>query len=124
MKPMISTTASIRLGRGILVGGFLALLSLATCTHGAVVDYCEEACDCQGCDDEEHESCEIWTEAALDIASEYDCLEEAEESLDCAVAESRCEMDVYDDFGDCDNEQQDVNDCIERASDSPLINRN
>jgi hypothetical protein len=136
MKAKISTIASISLSTSLwaslwaLVAGF----GLATCTPSVVVDYCEAACDCEGCSDTEHETCEVVVEGTFEISDDYDCLDDAELLYECLVDRGRCENignndELYTDCDitsggadcNCSNQRENLSDCIDRASADDII---
>jgi hypothetical protein len=98
----------------------LGILALATCTSGLAREYCQEACDCEGCSERELESCEIYVDGSLDAAGQYDCDAEADSYLECLNTRSRCQGDLWTDDGDCQREGEDLEDCIDRGSDGLL----
>ena len=57
---------------------------------GAVADFCEEQCACEGCNANQREACELDVQAGLDEAEIYGCGEPADRLLECAVDNSTC----------------------------------
>jgi hypothetical protein len=95
----------------------LALGAFASACGGAAGDYCDEACDCEGCSDREYDECIEDYEYAADLASAYDCDAEFTDLEDCVFDRGRCSNDRWGvDPDDCDGQGRDLGECYDRGS--------
>jgi len=91
---------------------------LASCRDFAE-DRCELLCDCQGCNEEQEERCMVETDAALDVASAYECSDEMDEYLECETEKYRCFEKTYQIGGACGEERGALFGCLDETSKRP-----
>jgi hypothetical protein len=90
----------------------LALAPLATGCGGAAGEYCELACECERCSDNEYDECIIQYEAAQDTADVYGCDVDYENAHICVLENNDCVNDRFVPELKCLDDLGDVNDCI------------
>jgi hypothetical protein len=109
-------------GRAITHCAVLAALSapvLLVGSQGCTLagDYCDVYCECELCNDREADDCDVVVEAAFDLASAYDCADEADLYYECAVKDNNCDNTDFRVDDSCDDERTDYFKCVDDASD-------
>jgi hypothetical protein len=75
-------------------------------------ELCEAICNCENCGDKGHDRCDVSVQSELDIAETYGCLSQAEEYIDCVIAEGKCSNGSFETEAlNCANEIKDLDDC-------------
>lgn len=113
--------AKRKLLRGTMGAGVLLALAASCGPADEIAEYCEEACDCYGCSDDDKDVCIAKYERRLAVAEAYECDEKYLEYLGCVARKSDC--DESDSFSQdctngcpCDRDQEDYDECIDDAS--------
>ena len=99
---------------------FLLISCLFGCNPG-FKEYCEEWADCVDGNDEDQRACVQWNVAEKKTARIYECTEEYLDFQECWKEEASCSGDGDDKYmsaeDDCDNEWEDYQKCLDKASD-------
>lgn len=94
------------LGSAALFGA----LAITGCSpYGAL---CADKMDCEGGNDADVDACVIQSEAAEDVAYNYDCGDDWDEYVACLEDRSRCSNNVFGPGDDCANEFKRANECV------------
>ncbi len=73
---------------------------------------CDAICQCENCGEKGQERCDIGVQSELDVAEVYGCLSQAEEYIDCVIAEGTCSNGKFiAEALNCENEQKNLDDC-------------
>jgi len=73
---------------------------------------CEAICACENCGEKGQERCDIGVQSELDVAEVYGCLTQAEEYIDCVIAEGKCSNDQFvPEALNCADEKKKLDDC-------------
>lgn len=105
-----------RMGALLVLGLSSALLSATGCGSSAT-ELCDTKCDCEGCNSREYDKCIIDTEAAIDVASAYDCSDQYDALEECQLKRSRCDDRTWHLEGDdCSGERKVLSDCKKDGS--------
>ncbi|MEJ7731038.1 MAG: hypothetical protein WKG00_17710 [Polyangiaceae bacterium] len=103
-----------RVARGPLFAASLVAvlaLALAGCGYSAA-DYCQDFCDCNGCNDNELDDCIDNAEDSYDDAVDEGCEDQADEYLSCLGDEAVCRDGNRFDADGCEDEAVDVAKCV------------
>lgn len=95
----------------------LALGALTPACGGPAGDFCDAFCDCEGCSDREYDSCIVNTEAAIDKAYEYECVDEWDDLEACVLDSADCDGDDFQYDVDCLDDIGDASVCVFDRSD-------
>jgi len=76
----------------------------------SVASYCNKVCDCQGCDDQQRESCVENVQLQQGTARDAGCATEWSDLFSCTNAEAECN-DGYLSADGCDAERKALSDC-------------
>lgn len=110
--------------RSIFAGALVLFgLSVTAMSCSSATSMCNLICDCEHCNDQEKvEACNQF-ETGQDVASAYDCSDQWEAYATCVEERGTCDekearFSTRNDMGDdkCQNESDDLNDCIDAAS--------
>lgn len=93
---------------GLLVGTWL----LAGC-GGAEGELCALADECANGNDADLDACENDLSTQAELAGVYDCSEEWDELIACAIDNNDCDDGEFEIDDDCENESEDYEDCID-----------
>jgi len=94
----------------------LALAPLASGCHGTASDYCDLACDCEGCSDNQYDECIIKYESGMDTADAYGCSDDWDRAHSCVLTNHDCIADKFTPELSCLDELADVSACIKDNS--------
>jgi hypothetical protein len=89
----------------------LALAALPGC-GGVAGEYCDLACDCENCNDEEAEICIANVDYEQEISDIKGCDVEFDEIYACVIEKGDCDNDVFG-TADCNDEAEDFIQCID-----------
>lgn len=99
--------------RSIVVLSVLGALGLVSTGCGySASDYCNDACDCEGCSDQELDECIDTFEDQYDDAVNEGCEEQADEYLSCLGDEAECRDGGNFDADGCEDEASTVAKCM------------
>jgi hypothetical protein len=90
----------------------LASLALATGCAGRAGDYCDAACQCEGCSDVEYDECVIQYEATEETAATYGCSVDFDIAHECVMTNNDCIADNFAPELECADDIIDVDECI------------
>jgi hypothetical protein len=90
----------------------LALAPLASACGGYAAEYCDAACDCEKCSDNEYEECIIEYESAEDTAATYGCDVDFGYAHDCVILNNDCVADRFGPELECLDDFAEVDECI------------
>jgi hypothetical protein len=119
---------------GMTVKSWLQILTASAVLSGCggvdVGDYCVEERECEALNEADEEACGTAFDAGRQIAEIYNCNAQWEALTECTVAESSCEgtgddkryttidySDENDPDDSCGNERENLDDCLDGASD-------
>jgi len=74
-------------------------------------DYCDLACDCEGCSDNQRDECGVEQDARSDQANVYDCADLHDDYLQCIVDNPFCEGADFRNPPACDDAKDRLNSC-------------
>ncbi|NUO47731.1 MAG: hypothetical protein HOV80_02620 [Polyangiaceae bacterium] len=75
-------------------------------------DVCEQACDCEGCDEGDFNDCVDVLEDLKQDTSQEGCESDYQDLLSCLDSKMECDDDEVD-LDDCEDELEEVADCLE-----------
>ncbi|EYF00672.1 hypothetical protein [Chondromyces apiculatus] len=84
---------------------------------GTAAEYCDLLCDCEGCNDDEYDECVVNTQASIDKAYEYDCIDEWDDVEACMLEKSDCRGDNFETDIDCLDDLAEAEVCVHDRSD-------
>ena len=87
-------------------------LTLSGCGY-SVADFCDDACDCEGCSDAEYDECIDDFEDAERKAEREGCDDQFDELMSCIDDEFRCVDGDDIDVDGCDDELENLEDCVD-----------
>lgn len=92
----------------------LACLVLAPAATGCsrAGEYCDLACECEGCSDRDYDECLIEYEATEDTAATYGCSDDFYIAHDCVMVNNDCLADNFTPELECVDDIADVDECI------------
>jgi hypothetical protein len=110
----------MRIAKAFLVS--IALAAATPACGGTVGELCDAKCDCEACSDRGYETCEIETQAGIDVADVYGCADLYDELHECVIDRYRCDNSQFRvENGACDPEQTRLYQCIgDGSSASPF----
>ena len=92
---------------------------LGTGCAGRSAQMCDEACECEDCNEHEYEECVIERDAEFAVADAYDCSDEADSLWECAIDAGHCDPHhehhwTWDDA--CHGDEDALAECIAQGS--------
>jgi hypothetical protein len=109
------------MNKAVYLGGLVTWLSLAGFAAsgcGRAVEYCDVKCECELCSDRKYDDCVISTDGDIDRAEAYECGEEHDALVQCAIDKADCDHNDFRVEGDdCDDESEDYQECVNDATD-------
>jgi hypothetical protein len=94
-----------------LLAALLLGLGLPACA-GPAGEYCDLACECQGCSDREYDECVVYAQEQIDLANAYDCGDDIDAVIECSLDRNHCDNDVFYADDSCQNDVEDLGHCI------------
>ena len=93
-----------------------AIIFLIACTVGGCAPYssmCADEMDCRDGNDADIDACIIGYESSEELGDLHGCGDFWNRCIDCRYEQAHCEnSDVWTDDGDCSDEWNDYNDCV------------
>lgn len=92
----------------------LSVAPLTACSRAA--EYCDTACQCENCSENEYDECVIRYEASEDTADTYGCTDQFARAHDCVMINNDCIADNFAPELECLDDISDVGNCIDGNS--------
>jgi hypothetical protein len=96
---------------GLAIRLMIACTLLGACSpYGGI---CDDTMNCEGGNAADYDACVITYEAQEEKSNLYGCGDLLDRYLECFEVQASCKNDNWTDEGDCGDERQDFNKCID-----------